>query len=352
MRDLVPVLAVVLLLTAPVAGCLGGDGPDTGSDDGGDGSSNPTADSPQWQTGHQWTYSASAANISETELEMIVYNITADNFRIGSVSKKQALVHAVTNVNPFIGRIQKGNLAVYEDGKPRAMYDFPLEDGKTWQTKIFVSTHGSTLTAKAHYDPSIETDAGTYEGYRVWATNDAGFNATYDYLPAIEFFSSLRVETADGVVLNELDLQGFEEQASGTGWFVRGTDLLPSSQEENYRRYRPGECGAPSGCTDSVVVNGTEDARDEDSTGPYDIVGFNLLVRIPDPQNDKAQIEITDGDGNAVYQQTFLDPQESKTNFTVVEDFAPGEWTVDVTLQGDAEVDLKMAGGWVYSGDV
>lgn len=352
MRRLLPVLAVALLLAVPVTGCLGGDSP--GDGDGGDGSDPGdeafTAESPQWEIGYRWTYTAETANVSETEAEMLMYGDDGQNYRIGATNRDQALVHAVTNVNPQIGRIQKGNLAVYEDGQPRAMYDFPLEDGKTWQTQIFVSTHGGTLTAEATYNPAIDTGVGTYPGFTVNATNDEGFQATYDYVPEVQWYSYLRVEKADGTLLHELDLEEFTTVDSGTGWFVRGSDLLPSGPDEgNYRRYTPSGCGAPAGCTDSVAVDGTEDPKDD---GQYDVVGFNLLVAVPDPNNDRANIEITDGGGNTVYQQSFLEPQESKTNFTTVRDFEPGEWTVDVTLHGNAEVAIKMAGGWEYSGEV
>lgn len=350
MRRLAIALLAVVLVTVPLAGCLGGDDPNGADDGDGDDDGEPfTAESPQWELGYRWTYSASTANVSGTEAEMLVYDDDGQNYRIGATNRDQALVHAVTNVNPQLGRIQKGNLAVYEDGEPRAMYDFPLEDGKTWQTQIFVSTHGGTLTAEATYNPAIDTPEGAHPGFTINATDDAGFQATYDYVPAVQWYTHLRVETSEGVLLHELTLDEFQTGTSGTGWFVRGSDLLPDAQDENYRRYTPQDCGAPAGCTDSVAVDGTQDPKDD---GQYDVVGFNLLVAIPDSNNDRANIEITDGDGNAIYERSFLEPQESRTDFTTVRDFAPGEWTVDVTLQGDAEVALKLAGGWEYSGDV
>ncbi|MDX1612216.1 MAG: hypothetical protein R3185_07585, partial [Candidatus Thermoplasmatota archaeon] len=186
-------LLACLLVASLGAGCLSGDEGSTNG--GGDGPPDeaPTAEIPRWELGFAWTYTIDTQGFPSTETTMLVYDDDGNNYRVGTTDEDQALIHALFNVNPQIGRIQKGNLAVYEDGEPRPMYDFPLTDGKTWETDFFVSQHGGTLTAEATYSDAIETGAGTMPGYEITATNPAGFQVAYDYIPAIQWFSKLVV---------------------------------------------------------------------------------------------------------------------------------------------------------------
>lgn len=347
-------LLAILMLTTGLAGCAGSDGPGTDGSDGSDGSdrSRPVAaEIPRWELGDAWTYTIKTQGFPTTETTLLYYgsdgvNCKEDgqNYCIGSTDEKQALIHALFNVNPQIGRIQKGNLAVYEDGKPRAMYDFPIQDGETWQTEFFVSQHGGTLTAEATYSETIETGIGTMEGMEITATNDQGFEVVYDYIFEIQWFSKLVVTDEDGTKLHDLRLTDFEKRDSGTGYFVRGDDLADE-------RFTSQNCGFPTGCTRSVLVQG-ESAKDGEY-GPYDMVAYNVQVNLSDPDNDRAQIEIRDGDDETVYQREFtLESQQDEFKFEVVREFAPGQWDIAVSVTGGAEAQVRLAGAWSYSGSV
>lgn len=338
------VLLAVLALAAPLAGCAGDPSPDDPAD-GDDGEDEPQGtDAPRWRLGHAWDYTIDTEGFPETETTMMVYNETANLYRVGSTDERQALIHSLFNVNPQLGRMQKGNLAVFEDGEPRAMYDFPLEDGKTWQTEFFISQHGGTLDAEATKTDAIQTSFGTFEGYEITATNSAGFEVVYDYVPEVKWFTKLVVTDAEGTQLHDLRLTGFEEGRSGTGYFVRGDDLHDAT-------YTSDECGFPTGCSDNVLVDGAS-AKDG-KYGPYDLVAYNVVVEMEDEDNDRASIEITDGDGNTIYsRQDLTESQGDEFSFETVEDFEPGDWTVDAQADGSATIDVRLAGAWSYSGDV
>lgn len=340
------VLALLVLLASAMAGCLGGDpgpGTDAGDDDDvNDGSQPFVAETPNWDVGFAWTYEVETNEFPRTTTTMMTYDDDGNNYRIGTTDRRQALIHSLFNVNPQIGRIQKGNLAVYEDGEPRAMYDFPLEDGKTWTTGLFVSQHGGTLTAEATYSDSISTAMGPMEGFEVQATNPNGFTVTYDYIPEIQWFSKLVVTDADGTQINRLAVQDFTRDGSGKAWFVRGSDIFD-------RHYASSDC-LPN-CQESVLVQGESDK--DGKYGPYDLVAYNVQVTIPNPDStDSAEIEIRDGNGDPVYQRSFSLSQKDEFNFNVTRDFAPGDWTIDVTLRGDAEATVRLAGAWEYHGEV
>ncbi len=344
-------LLAVLMLATGLAGCTGGDGPGTDGGDGSDDQGPPTAEIPRWELGDAWTYTIDTHGFPESESTLLYYgtdevNCEEDgqNYCVGATEEEQALIHALFNVNPQLGRIQKGNLAVYEDGEPRAMYDFPLQDGDSWQTRFFVSQHGGTLAAEATYSDSIETGIGAMEGFEITATNPQGFEVVYDYIPEIQWFSKLVVTDEDGTTLHDLRLADFQRGASGTGYFVRGDDL----SEETFTNEN---CGFPTGCTRSVLVDGAS-AKDG-KYGGYDLVAYNVQVKLSDPDNDRAQIEIRDGDGETVYERQFtLESQEDEFRFETVRDFAPGQWEIQVSVTGGAEAQVRLAGAWSYSGSV
>jgi hypothetical protein len=333
----------VALVTVGWAGCAGTDPAETEDPDT-DEEEALTAEIPRWQLGDAWTYSIDTHGFPQTETTMMVYNETADLYRIGSTDEDTALQHAIFEVNPQLGRLQKGNLGVYEKGEPRSMYDFPIQDGDEWTTSFFVRQHEGELDAEATYSDAIETEAGTFEGFEIVAEGDDGFRLAYDYIPEIQWFSKLIVTDQDGTQLHELRLQDHERETSGTGYFVRPDKLHDQS-------YTSEDCSFPSGCTDQVLVDGAS-AKDG-KYGPYDLVAYNVVVSIPNPDNDRASVQITDGEGNEIYsRQDITSSEGDEFEFETVRDFEPGDWTIDVSTQNDAEVDVALAGGWSYSGTV
>jgi hypothetical protein len=340
------IILAVLCVTMGMAGCAS-DSSQT-EDEGGPGEEQAQqATTPTWRIGNLWTFQIDTQNFPTTTTDMIVYNETADLYRLGITEEKQALVHALFDVNPFLGRLQKGNIGVFEDGRPRAMYDFPLEDGKTWETEIFVSQHGGTLTADATYNEAIDTQIGELPGYEIVASNDNGFTVEYNFVPQVKWLTTLEVTKADGTTVVDMELENFEENGTGTGYFVRGRSLGEFS-------YGTNECGPPSGCTDTVLVDGTQSERGGKGGRPFDIVAYNVQVNITDPENDRADIQISDGEGNTIYDRSLTESQQSEFKFEAVkqENFEPGDWQIDVTTTGEASASVRLAGGFSFQGTV
>jgi hypothetical protein len=87
--------------------------------------------------------------------------------------------------------------------------------------------------------------------------------------------------------------------------------------------------------------------------GPYDLMAYNVVVEVPDENNDRVSISIQDGEGNEIYsRQEITESQGDEFEFEIVRDFASGDWTIDVQVSGSASVDVALAGGWSYSGSV
>lgn len=330
----------LLMVTVGLAGCTTEEDPSEASDGGED---EPlTAEIPRWRLGDAWTYTIDTHGFPETQTTMMVYDESADLYRIGSTNEETALQHAIFEVNPQLGRIQKGNLGVFEKGEPRAMYEFPIEDGDTWTTSFFIRQHGGQLNAEATYSEAIETGMGAFEGFEIVAENREGFRVTYDYIPEIRWFSKLIVEDTDGTQLHELRVQDHERNTTGTGYFVRPDKLLDET-------YTSDECSFPNGCSDQVLVEG-ESAKGGEY-GSYDLMAYNVVVEAPD--GDRVSITIEDGQGNEIYsRQEITSSQGDEFSFEIVRDFASGDWTIDVEVSGSSSVDVALAGGWSFSGTV
>ncbi len=336
-------MLAALVLTTGLAGCAGSeDGADDPTPGDGD-DAEPTAEIPRWQPGDAWGFSIKTQGFPRTETTMLVYEETGDLYRIGTTDKRQALIHSLFNVNPQLGRIQKGNLAIFEDGEPRAMYRFPIQDGDAWPTEFFISHHGGQLTARATYSEAIETGIGTVEGFEVVATNNQGFEVRYDYIPEIQWFSKLVVTDSDGTKLHDIHLTSYERDQSGTGWFVRGSDL----SDEGYTSQN---CGFPIGCQRNVLVDGSSDKGGQ--YGGYDLVAFNVQINMTNPDDDRAEITITDGGDNEVYSRQFLQPQGDEFTFQTERDYEPGDWTITVRLTSGASAQVRLAGAWEFSGTI
>lgn len=332
-------LLAALVLTAALAGCASDSGE---TPDNGETPDVPTAEIPRWALGDAWTYTVKTEGFPQTRTTMMVYGDDGNNYLIGSTDRQQALIHALFNVNPQLGRIQKGNLAVYEKGEPRPMFDFPFQDGDSWSTDLFTSIHGGRLTARATYDEAIDTGIGERPGFEIVATNSQGFEVVYDYIPEVQWFSKLVVTDAQGELIHDLRLTTFERGQSGTAWFVRGDDLFDQA-------FGPTGSAVPQSFDRQVLVDGSSARGGQ--YGAYDLQAYNVQVTVPNPNNDRAQVTITDGGGNTVYDRQFLQSQQDEFKFETVEG-QPGQWDITVRLTGQATASVRLAGAWEFSGSV
>lgn len=335
-------LPVLLFVAAALAGCTDGGG--------GDGTTETdvpfVADIPRWDVGDSWTYTVQTSEFPQTSAKMVVYDDDGDRYWVGVTDREQALVHALFNVNPQLGRIQKGNLAVYEKGEPRAMYRFPIHDGDTWTTDLFVSIHGGTLTAKATHSDAVATPFGTFEGFDIVATNGAGFRVEYDFVPQLKWFTKLVVHDSDGTLLHDLRVTESGTAPEGTkAWFVRGTDL----QDPGDQVFTGADCGGLQGCSRPVLVDGASEKGGK--YGPFTVVAYNVQVHNPGGQT--ASVTITDGAGDTVYSDGgLLQSPQGEFEFRTTRDFAPGQWQVQVRASGQTTITVRLAGAWEYCGIV
>lgn len=187
-----------------------------------------TASVPNWQESEYWKYDVQSDYFPACEIYLVCYDIDDDNYYIGTDNRDSALIHAVYNVNPMLGRQTITNLDVFENGEPKSMYSFPLEDGASWDNTLFEKN----LKVKANYNEEIQTNPGVFYGFEIIAEDEAGFSLEYDYIPDLGWFSKFKAVDETGNVLYEMEIIEHGYDYEGTVYFMRARDLFDSTNAD------------------------------------------------------------------------------------------------------------------------
>lgn len=250
-------LLVVVALAGALAGCLGGDeAPDSpedpetgpqapGDGNGGDGSGgsgeDPDGDGgedeasarrPSLSPGLAWRYNVTGHAAAVDETTVVVARAGQAGYLFAGSSPSD-LHGEVTRNRSWLGWQTEG-LNPKGDG-PR-LFDFPLEDGKTW------SSPEGTVTAER---AEIEAPMGTFEGYRM--TVD-GVNRTWTYAPDVGYLVTYE-EGRDEVPMVRLGLESVGTRANAT-WYT---------SEATLRLDGPGDGTADVANASAIVLAGGGD---------------------------------------------------------------------------------------------
>jgi hypothetical protein len=296
---------VVLLLLA--AGCLGA------SPDGDDGDGAGAIAAPAWETGQWWTY---AVVIPEAEVvtTMVIGDVDETDYHLGSSRLVDAQRHAVLNHNPALGRIRVADMALYEKNEPQLLLQFPLETGASWNFSLFgVERFDATITAVVDGRVTIV------------AESPSGDRLEYVYHRASGWLTSFVHSEAGGELLR-MTLVEAGTGYSGEAWFCRGGDLYE------------GEFSGPD-----FEFYDTAFANDGHVRyGPWSYVVYWLEEDI---RSGSGELVLRDHDG-AQLTRVYA-PGNSHQGLGVVTG-ASGNWTLQVSLSGNADVRLVVAGAIEY----
>ncbi len=296
---------VVLLLLA--AGCLGT------SPSGDDGDDAGAIAAPAWETGQWWTY---VVVIPEAEVvtTMVVGDVDETDYHLGSNRLVDAQRHAVLNHNPALGRIRVADMALYEKNEPQLLLQFPLETGASWNFSLFgVERFDATITAVVDGRVTIV------------AESPAGHQLEYVYDHASGWLTSFVHSEAGGELLR-MTLVEAGAGYSGEAWFCRGGDLYE------------GEFSGPD-----FEFYDTAFANDGHVRyGPWSYIVYWLEEDI---RSGSGELVLRDHDG-AQLTRVYA-PGNSHRGLGVVNG-ASGNWTLQVSLSGNADVRLVVAGAIEY----
>ena len=92
-----------------------------------------------WSLGKWWLYSFETPEYGEDTARIIVSEALDEeqNWMLGIGSENEAQRHAVTNHNPFLGRITMDQLMVYENGIQQPVFPESWTEGLEWEFTLF-----------------------------------------------------------------------------------------------------------------------------------------------------------------------------------------------------------------------
>ena len=300
-----------ILLVTSFGGCLG-DG--LLSDDG----DSVSISAPIWNKGHYWEYVIKTADIEISTTMIVAVDDDSNDYYIGTASLDDAQRHAVLNYNPAIGRVQMSDLSVYENNVAQLLFDFPLEKNKDWSFSLY----GKGGFAATVVD--IQADRAD-----IVATNSDGARIDYNFDVDAKWINSFVFTESTGENILETQLAKHGNDYTGNSYFCRGGDL-----------YDEGFIGPDFGYYDTEFANGGHERY-----GPWDYVVYYLEAEIG--SGSGGELILRDHESTDILVETFS-PGNSKNELGTVMGTS-GNWTLEISLSGDADVRIRIAGAIEYS---
>lgn len=282
----------------------------------GEGTPRLSLPAPWWELGESWTMEIEQPGrpTRTTTLVNFANDTFGDpaHFWLGVRDRNEALSHVFFDDDPFLGRIHWELLAPHEKGMHAAMYDWPLEDGRSWTSPLLLGKEDLVVTARARPD-------GTFAITGEARADGASFE--YDHDPATRWFRHLTIREADGSLRLRADVIAHGTGEQGTFWFLRGRDYLDSK-------------GGRTGEEQTFTV------KEEGATS----IAFLLDVRAAGPL---AAIEFVDPSGAVFHRETLPLGATSDKIVEVTKAPPPGSWKL--RFVGEVTGEIRVRGIVEYS---
>ena len=301
----------VILLGTSFGGCLGNG---LLSDD----EDSVSISAPIWNKGYYWEYGIKTADIEISTTMIVAIDDDSNDYYIGTASLIDAKRHAVLNHNPAIGRVQMSDLSVYENNVAQLLFDFPLEKNKGWSFGLYGK---DSFTATV---VDIQADQAD-----IVATNSDGARIEYNFNVDAKWINSFVFTESNGETILEMQLSRHGNDYTGNSYFCRGGDL-----------YDKEFIGPDFGYYDTEFAN-----EGHERYGPWDYVVYYLEAEIGSESG--GELILRDHESTAILVETFS-PGNSKNELGTVMGTS-GNWTLEISLSGDADVRIRIAGAIEYS---
>ena len=320
-------LLVALFLLPALVGCLGSD--EGGSDSGF--SETAPFEVPEWGVGDWWLYTFTTPEFSDDTARLVVAeNDTEDGtaYTLAISNHVEARRHAALNHNPFLGRITHDNLSAYENGEPQPVFQFPFSKGDSWSFTLF-ATEWEVNVLEVY----LITDGATRYRQSV-ITGQAADGSTLAYIfdESAGFLKSLIWKDSSGVTQLEMQLATFGTGHEGEVWFIRATDLYAGSWDHE-------------GGTPDVEVRDTFFVGDHPSGEEYDEMVYYLSARMG---GGTGSLTLRDHTSVSALERAWQPGEEEEGQLGEIN--SPSQdYTLTVTLSGDSEIAIIIAGGITFS---
>jgi len=272
---------------------------------------------PIWNKGHYWEYGIKTADIEISTTMIVAVDDDSDDYYIGTASLIDAKRHAVLNYNPALGRVQMSDFSIYENNIAQLIFDFPLEKNKEWSFSLY----GKDGFAATVVD--IQADRAD-----IVATHSDGVRIEYNFDVDTKWINSFVFTESNGETILEMQLAKHGNDYTGNSYFCRGGDLY----DEEF-------IGPDFGYYDTEFAN-----EGHERYGPWNYVVYYLEAEIG---SGSGELILRDHDSTNILVETFS-PGNSKNELGTVMGTS-GNWTLEISLSGNADVRIRIAGAIEYS---
>ena len=272
---------------------------------------------PIWNKGHYWEYGIKTADIEISTTMIVAVDDDSDDYYIGTASLIDAKRHAVLNYNPALGRVQMSDFSIYENNIAQLIFDFPLEKNKEWSFSLY----GKDGFAATVVD--IQADRAD-----IVASHSDGVRIEYNFDVDTKWINSFVFTESNGETILEMQLAKHGNDYTGNSYFCRGGDLY----DEEF-------IGPDFGYYDTEFAN-----EGHERYGPWNYVVYYLEAEIG---SGSGELILRDHDSTNILVETFS-PGNSKNELGTVMGTS-GNWTLEISLSGDADVRIRIAGAIEYS---
>ncbi len=322
-------IVAILFVFALIIGFLAGS---SSSDSGGIGDvSGSSISAPNWNVGMYWVYTYNTQDSGFITSKLAVASDEGDNYMVGVDKRIDAQRHAVLNFNPMLGRIGKNGLEMYEKDRPLPLFKFPLKLASNWSFSLF---NIEDFQARVI---SIERGPASGNGSliaKIVAISPAGDILRYSYDTSSKWIESLVLEKNEEPIL-EMNLVLHGSNFKGNLYFVRGVDLF----DEVYSSAR----GSPE-----LQFYNTFLDSGHPNWGPFqDLIYF---FEVETGSNTVGVLTINDHSTNNNLRRTFQS-NTAESSLGLIPSEA-GEWGVTVTLLGQSDLRVRIAGGIEYQWNI
>jgi len=273
--------------------------------------------SPIWAKGDFWEYSITIDDKQFSTTMVVSIDNDYSDYYIGAGNLDDAKRHAVLNYNPALGRVQMSDFSIYENNIPQQIVNFPLEQDKSWEFGL--------------YDENFKTSVIdiTETSAEINANSDSGAFIKYTYNTNARWIDSLEYTNSNGELVLIMNLANYGSGYSGNSYFCRGGDLF----DEEF-------IGPDFGVYDTQFANGGHERY-----GPWNYIVYYLEADIG--SSGSGELILRDHEGTEVLVETFSPGTNQHIMGTVAG--SSGNWTMEISLSGNADVRARIAGAIQYT---
>lgn len=174
---------------------------------------------PVWREGFAWGVFFERSN---TGCAFVVGEASDDGYHQGVACRnaEQLAVEDAIYSHEFMGRFDAdlAGVANDEDDEPTRWFDWPLVDGKTWETQL----EGYDVEVVATAVDAVEGPLGAERGFELVMTLEGETLAAYNFVPSVAWWSELRYPKSGW----SMRITSFERQFEGEAVEATAAPLL------------------------------------------------------------------------------------------------------------------------------